>query len=265
MALGSDIENLNQEYPTETTVFQLAAITPEEKAYWNKWTDNGHTYLAPNGIGYYVPGKASFEKHFPQVTVGERSVKPTSGDWVSLVFNHGKAPKGASYEYAVLPQTDEAALTQFAKHPTYRVLQKDRNAHIVTSKAEHLTSYVLFETPQKSLPGDFIEKADTSCLAMVKQVDKKKLVLTVAQPDMAFYRGPSDEAFDENGKRIERSIYSRPWIDNESQEIPVTLTLKGKWNVTPHPAVEVLKADKKQTVLRFTCREGKSYDVQLSK
>ena len=78
------------------------------------------------------------------------------------------------------------------------------------------------------MPGDFIEKADTSCLAMVKQVDKKKLVLTVAQPDMAFYRGPSDEAFDENGKRIERSIYSRPWIDDESKEIPVTITLKGK-------------------------------------
>lgn len=26
---------------------------------------------------------------------------------------------------------------------------------------------------------------------------QEKLVLTVAQPDMAFYRGPSDEAFDE--------------------------------------------------------------------
>lgn len=173
VALGSDIENVNQDYPTETTVFQLAAITPEEKAYWDNWKDNGHTYLAPNGVGYYVPGNVQFEKNFPQVTVGERSVKPTSGDWVSLVFNHGKAPQGASYEYAVLPQTDEQGLTQFAKQPTYQVLQKDRNAHIVTSSAEHLTSYVLFETPQKALPGDFIEKADTSCLAMVKQVDKK--------------------------------------------------------------------------------------------
>ena len=26
--------------------------------------------------------------------------------------------------------------------------------------------------------------------------------------------------FDKDGKRIERSIYSRPWTDNESQEIP---------------------------------------------
>ena len=149
VALGSDIENVNHDYPTETTVFQLAAITPEEKAYWDNWKDNGHTYLAPNGVGYYVPGNVQFEKNFPQVTVGERSVKPTSGDWVSLVFNHGKAPQGASYEYAVLPQTDEQGLTQFAKQPTYQVLQKDRNAHIVTSGAEHLTSYVLFETPQK--------------------------------------------------------------------------------------------------------------------
>lgn len=56
-------------------------------------------------------------------------------------------------------------------------------------------------------------------------------MLTVSQPDLALYRGPSDEAFDKDGKRIERSIYSRPWTDNESQEIPVTVTLKGQWKV----------------------------------
>ncbi len=86
----------------------------------------------------------------PQVTVGERSTKPTSGDWVSLTLQHGKAPKGASYEYAVLPHTDAAALKAFAKKPTYKILRQDRNAHIVRSPADGLTSYVLFETPAGS-------------------------------------------------------------------------------------------------------------------
>jgi hypothetical protein len=57
---------------------------------------------------------AKYEKNFPQVTVGERSTKPTSGDWVSLTLQHGKAPRGASYEYAVLPRTDAASLKAFA-------------------------------------------------------------------------------------------------------------------------------------------------------
>jgi hypothetical protein len=63
---------------------------------------------------------------------------------------------------------------------------------------------------------------------MVRKESADKVLLTVAQPDLALYRGPSDEAFDKDGKRMERSIYSRPWIDNESGEIPVTVTLKGR-------------------------------------
>lgn len=88
---------------------------------------------------------AKYERNFPQVTVGERNPKPTSGDWVSLVLEHGKAPKGAFYEYAVLPRTDAASLKAFAKKPSYKVLQQDRNAHIVRSLTDNLTSYVLLK------------------------------------------------------------------------------------------------------------------------
>lgn len=268
VCLGSDIENTNTEFPTETTVFQLAAITPETHQYWDAYQSDGKTYLDPNNVGYYI-GKSSmksakFIKSFLQVTVGERSTKPTSGDWVSLIIGHGKAPKGVSYEYAVLPRTDAASLKAFARKPAYRVLQQDRGAHIVRSLAEPLTSYVLFETPQ-SLPSEgWLQQADTSCLVMIRE-GQDRLLLTVSQPDLALYRGPSDEAFDQNGKRIERSIYSRPWKDNESGEIPVTVTLKGKWQVTETPYCKLVSADKKQTVLRFTCKDAASFDVELKK
>ena len=197
VCLGTGIENTNAEFPTETTVFQLAAITPENHQYWNNYKSDGQTYIDPNGVGYYLAkasvASAKYEKNFPQVTVGERSTKPTSGDWVSLTDN--------------------------------------------------LTSYVLFETPQ-TLPADgLLQKADTSCLVMIRE-NKEKLLLTVSQPDLALYRGPSDEAFDKDGKRIERSIYSRPWIDDESGEIPVTVTLKGLWQVAETPYCKLVSADK---------------------
>lgn len=268
VCLGTDIENTNAEYPTETTVFQLAATSPEKRQYWNAYQSDGQTYIDPNGVGYYLPNtsmkSANFEKNFPQVTVGERSTEPTSGDWVSLVLQHGKAPKGASYEYAVLPRTDAAALKAFAGKPTYKVLQQDRNAHIVRSLTDNLTSYVLFETPQVLPTDGLLQAADTSCLVMIRE-NKDKLLLTVSQPDLALYRGPSDEAFDKDGKRMERSIYSRPWIENESQEIPVTVTLKGAWKVADTPYCKLVSTNKDETVLRFTCRDAASFDVELKK
>ena len=266
LCLCTYIYNTNTEYPTETTVFQLAAITPENHKYWDGYKSDGQTYIDPNGVGYYLSKSSmrstKYEKNFPRGTVGERSSKPTSGDWVSLTLQHGKAPRGASYEYAVLPRTDAASLKAFAKKPSYKVLQQDRNAHIVRSLTDNLTSYVLFETPQ-TLPADgLLQKADTPRLVMSRE-DRGILLLTVSQPDLALYRGPSDEAFDKDGKRIERSIYSRPWIDNESGEIPVTVTLKGWWKVAETPYCKLVSADKKQTVLRFTCKDAASFDVEL--
>ena len=69
--------------------------------------------------------------------------------------------------------------------------------------------------------------------------------------------------YDEKGKRIERSIYSRPWIDNDSGEIPVTITLRGRWAIRETPACQVVSSDKKYTVLRFICKDGKSQDVEI--
>lgn len=265
VCLGTDIENDNADYPTETTIFQLAVNDAVGQKYWKNYQGNGNVWMDHLNTGYYVPVKASFEKNFPQRSRLQNSGKDTKGDWVSLVVNHGKAPKGGSYEYAVLPQTDAATMKAFAKKPGYKVLKQDRDAHIVQVPAEGICSYVLFETPQATLPGGLLQRTDTACLVMVQKEASDKYLLTVAQPDLALYRGDSDEALDENGKRIERSIYSRPWINNESGEIPVTVTLKGRWTVEETPYCKLVSADKKQTVLCFTCKDGASFEVELKK
>lgn len=263
VCLGSDIENTNKEYPTETTIFQLAVTDKAGHDYWKDYQREGKVWIDHLGTGYYVPVTAEFEKNFPQYSRMQDTGKETKGDWVSLIVNHGKAPQGASYEYAILPQTDKAAMKAFGKKPAYKVLQQDRNAHIVQS--DNIYSYVLFETPRTALPAGLLQRTDTSCLVMIRKESRDKMLLTVAQPDLALYRGASDEAFDKEGKRIERSIYSRPWIDNESKEIPVTITLKGYWNVAETPYCKVVSANKRQTVLRFICKDGASLEVGLSK
>lgn len=265
VCLGTGIENTNSDYPTETTLFQQT-VSQGEKGYWIRFGNQERTYIDPNGVGYYLSEatakRALLERNYPQVTVGERSEQPTQGDWVSLTLQHGKAPENASYHYAVMPHTTAAALKAFARKPSYKVLRQDNEAHVVRTVSGLLTSYVLFETPQ-TLPAEgLLQKADTSCLVMIKE-QAEQVTLTVVQPDLALYRGASDEAFDEQGKRIERSIYSRPWKGNESQEIPVTLTLKGRWQMEDAPGCEVVSADDRQTVIRFICRDGAHKEVKL--
>lgn len=269
ICLGTDIENINSDYDTETTVFQLALLDDADKAYWQSPVTGKNYWMDHLNTGYYIPATKGcdspiLESHLNQKSVSNEGV-PTQGDWMSMTINHGKAPKGHAYHYAILPQTSKEHMDRFAKTPGYKVLQQDRNAHIVRDQDNNITSYVLFETPGTTLPGGLVQHADTACMIMVHEFNKKNAILTVSNPDLALYRGPSDEKFDEHGKRVERSIYSRPWISDKSQEIPVRVTLKGEWNVSDLPECKVISRTKKATVLEFACKDAASFEVRLSR
>lgn len=264
VCLGSDIENTVREHNTETTIFQLAASDAPSQTYWQNYQSDGKAWLDPMGTGYYTPNPATFIKLAKQTSRTQDTDQPTEGMWTSLIIDHGKAPQGASYEYVVLPQTSPEALKAFEAAPPYTVIKKDRDAHIVRANAMNMLSYVIFETPQGILPGGPLLKTDTACLAMVQQVDAQRMVLTIAQPDLALYRGPSDEVY-KDGKRVERSIYGRPWRSNPSQEIPVTATLLGKWNIKETENIKLVARDNKTTTIQFICKDGLSYDLELTR
>ena len=266
VCLGSDIENTESGCNTETAVFQLSADKDKDKKHWDKVSSSDITFIDRNGTGYYIGEKsrkdARFITAYPQVTVWERKEGQSKGDWATLVLDHGKAPKGASYEYAVMPGTDTKALREFSRKPSYKVLRQDRKAHIVEFD-EGINSYVFFEKPDFKLDG-LVCSADTSCLVMTTR-KKDCINLTVAQPDLALYRGESDELFDENGKRVERSIYSRPWKYNASLEIPVSVIIKGLWETLEKSEYVSSRHEGGNTIITVRCTEAKSYDIPLKK
>ena len=264
VCLGSDIENENRQYPTETTVFQLACDDEQSQAFWKSQPADGKTWIDPMGTGYYVPQGARYVAPVLQQSRTENTDKPTEAVWTSLLISHGKAPKGARYEYAVLPQTTPEKLHAFAAKPSYTVIEQDRKAHIVRSDATGTLSYVIFETPRTLLAGGPVLKTDTTCLAMVRMMGARKMVLTVAQPDLALYRGPADVVW-KDGHRVERSVYGRPWRDHPSMDIPVTVTLLGKWSFTPTDNIRLVAQDNKTTTILIDCKDGKSYDIELTK
>lgn len=265
VCLGTGIENTDSKHNTETTVFQMAATDAKAQNYWKNYAvGNGKSWLDHAGTGYYTPQPVKFTGLVKQESRIQNTDKQTEGQWATVYFDHGKAPKNASYEYAVLPQTTREKIDAFAAAPTYKVLRADNEAHIVSSDATHTVSYVLFETPKDVLPGGPLLKADTTCLAMVRMINSKKMLLTVTQPDLALYRGPNDDIY-KDGKRVERSVYSRKWRGEASKEIPVRITLRGKWNFTGNDAIKLVEQTKKSTTIEFVCTDGLSFNVELEK
>uniref|UniRef100_A0AB33JMQ0 Chondroitinase family polysaccharide lyase n=1 Tax=Prevotella sp. GTC17262 TaxID=3236797 RepID=A0AB33JMQ0_9BACT len=265
VCLGSDIKNKVAEYPTETTILQQAVSSSAQHDYWNQAVDSGNTCMDALSTGYYYPDGATLRKNFPQLSRAEDTGKETKGDWVSLVIEHGKAPKNAQYQYAILPNTTQKQLSAFAKAPTYEVLQQDSIAHIIHSTTKHITSYVVWKATATPLSGELVSSIDTPCLLMTNTPKSTHLTLTIAQPDLALYRGKSDEQYDEQGKWIERSIYSRPWTGNKSQIVPVTLTIKGKWELQNPSGNVKTSIQKDTTTILIETQDGTSYDLEFIK
>lgn len=85
-----------------------------------------------------------------------------------------------------------------------------------------------------------------------ERVARNKINLSVCDPDLHFYEGPSDEVYDKNGKQIERSVYSRKWIENESGKSTVQVTLKWKISV-PNQYVKLISTNDTETIIAVQC------------
>ena len=115
VCLGSDIENDNADYPTETTLFQLAMMDEAAKNYWQDYQFNKAYTIDHLGTGYYTPGTVQLIKNEAQPSRMQNNGKETVGAWATLLINHGKAPKAAGYEYMVWPSCNAAELKKMAK------------------------------------------------------------------------------------------------------------------------------------------------------
>ena len=263
ICLGSDIENDDVKNPTETTIFQLAIFNEADKSFWDKNQDTNY-WVDHLETAYYFPdsmkGKIVFEKNYPQYSKSNTG-KKTQGDWVNLVINHGCNPQGDSYEYVVMPKTTLTMLKKEVKN--YTVLQQNKTGHIVKDNKENITSYVLFEA-NAILPKGVLENVDVPSLILVKE-NKNNLVVSVANPDLAFYSGPSLEIRNKEGKRMMVNTYATPWRDNESKISPVTITLKGKWTTKDTAEHIHFKLVDNHTTVTIDCQHGLSYDLDLIK
>ena len=229
ICLGTNIE-CQADAPVETTLFQVISnrthpnppykSTPKIKDFSGtpQGRERGPAPALTDGYGnYYYTADSIRLFEGVQHSRHEETMAPTEGYFRTASIVHGTRPHNASYEYVIRVQpTDEEVSTDLS----YEVLRADSAAHIVRDKQTGMTGYVLFE-PDAALHNS------APCLVMTCPTDSG-LIVSVADPDLHLYEGPSDETYDADGKRIERIIYSYPWKDSPSRPSTITITLQGQ-------------------------------------
>lgn len=280
--LGSDIENENKEYPTDTTLFQNHLSSSCEPMWVNSFekitglnysksiTTHRNMWIVDNKEnGYYIPAAQNISIHRKtQCSKSHKNDEDTKGDFASAWIEHGKAPKNKTYEYAIVVKTNAEEMVSFTEKMSnvntafYTVLQKDKNAHIVKDNLSNTTGYALFEANHNINKG-LILAVDTPSMVMTKETEEA-LVLSVCDPDLRLYSGIEEDQYDKQGNRIEVSLYSRKWRDALSQESTLMLTIKGKWILKETgKQCKIKYSDDEKTTLEFVCRNAVPIEISL--
>ena len=142
LALGSGIDAAAATYPVITTLnqtFQKGSVT-----YGNtsgstgtlaSGTQSGSdlSWVLHDGVGYVFPTAQNVTLQaavqsgnwYDLATSNANTV--VSGSVFSLQVNHGTAPSGGSYAYAVLPGASGSSVAAYAAAPAVRILSNSRN------------------------------------------------------------------------------------------------------------------------------------------
>lgn len=271
VALGSDIGN-TAPGRVHTTLFQNYLADRNDPIRVNGDTVAAFPYrttLPAGGVlvdnlrnAYFIPRGEVAVSRSRQHSLHEETDAPTENDFTTAWIDHGGVIDDGSYEYMLVVHAAEDELAAYGRELPYEVLRCDSSAHVVRDKPSGCEAYALFEAG--AVNEGRLVGATLPALVMIGGSDDR-LTVSVCDPDLRLYEGPSDERFDEEGKRVERSIYSRSWIDSPSKASELRVTVRGRWRIDgggPQCRAEVVGAN---TELAFVCREGATREVNLLK
>ncbi len=282
ICLGSDIENHDSPFPVQTNLFQKFLAVPDQSIQVDGKelrelpltrsldAEIAHTLIDTQGTGYYVPaGQSVHVARQRQKSRDGHDKKDTEGDYATAGLVHGINPKGADYEYHLLVQTTPSRLRRFArkmqkpKAQPCLVWQKDQHAHLVLDRGTGTWGCVFFEEqevkrttadPARSGPGLWarirgmkadpvlpVKKVLQPCLLMAQQTDRRTWQMSLACPDLNL------------GK------------DGISLPTTVQVLMAGRWRLSDAPDnVKLEPAEDGNWLLTAECREGRSYDLELT-
>ena len=263
ICLGSGIENDDGGHATVTPLFQ-AAISEDRSTGVNGESVRGIPYAFSGtkdqrawlmdslGNGYVIPdgGKLRVQRGV-QVSKNYGRDSGGTGTFELAYLDHGSAPQGASYHYAVLVQRSPDRVRAFASSPEYDVWRQDGQAHIVHHRGMKATGYALFDKDARPIDGP-VEGVSLPSLVMTREVGDGLLV-SVADPDFG-WRWEIQTPHRQDGTLV---------VNQASMPRKVEVTVRGTWRLDGRYDLANARVQSDQTVVAFTCQDGKSVEVKL--
>lgn len=268
VALGSNLENSLEGSSLHTTLFQNT-ITSDTPTMANgdviTSMDYSDSFNAPVtvlgdrfGNTYFVKDADVRVSRGMQHSLHEETDEPTAGCFEKAYICHGDIVKDGRYEYMVRLASDKAR-NYHNFNESYRIIRCDSNVHEVKDMESSVTGAAVFEEGEV----DSLIVACTPAMLMYS-LEGRNLELSISNPDLALYEGESDEIFGSEGKRVERSVYGRSWIDNDCAPTNIRITIKGLWDVvsTGNCMVEDAREDNCTTLVITTTR-ARTEEIKL--
>lgn len=208
---------------------------------------NGYHLLSANNVTINRKHQHSFHNKYSlfsgKMNRKGKGVSKTEGNFASAWFDHGIAPENGAYQYVIYPfisnSMSQKEISNFAKRTsteqTYKVLQANSQAHIVTDHTTKTTGYALFSA-KSSVQHGLLAATSSPALVMIQQLTSQTATLSVVQPDLNF-------------------VQLKP-IEGYSQPSPLTITLQGKWQVSKNMQVTSVAYFQGNTEINLICQHG---------
>lgn len=253
VCLGTDINNSNSSYPTETTLFQsvfrkdstsIFVDGKKQNEMFRLQLNDGKPHWIQDGYNnhYFVKGNVEVQIA-RQDSRHEKTRAITHGTFSSAWINHGKSPQDAEYEYMVLIQPNPDELNLARNKQTYQIVQKDHTAHVVFDEETGITAYAVFEdyTP---LSDKLLLRIPAETMVMQKKAGKNHILFSICDPNLHI---------------AEKSFTTK----EASQPVEKKLLLKGKWEMVNSCEKFSLSSDGENTLLTVICQHGQPVEFTL--
>ena len=139
-----------------------------------------------NNIGYYFPNKATInlkrenrEGTWKSVNNGG-TTDIVDNNFMTMWFDHGVAPKNASYEYIIVPNADKKDMKHFAKESEIEILANNSKVQAVKDSDEDVLAMNIWEDGEHKI--DFVTAYNKSSITIAE--DDGELIIGVSDPTM---------------------------------------------------------------------------------
>lgn len=254
--IGTGISNKSQ-YPTETTLYQLALVDKTEEVdindeysgafpYSKIIYDHGQVVLTDTKNNFYLikDGYGLTVEKKNQVSPSDEMKDDGRGDFITAYINHGVAPSEASYEYMLLVKPSSKEVKAYSKKSPYEVIQADNEAHVVKDLPTGITAYIVYKnyTGQNTT----VHTVDSETIVMERTCDDGSMLMSICTPDLG----------------ITQKGYTTA---QQSQPIIKKVVLNGAYTLaSPADNVELSVIDGK-TVITAECIHGCPVEFNIRK